>query len=69
MNVGGTATYLANLVSGLNSNGVESLLAIGNVPKGETEDPVVNNLPIRRIAKLSREISLINDWKIGRAHV
>ena len=63
MNVGGTATYLANLVSGLNINGVESLLAIGNVPKGETEDSVVNKLPIRRIAKLSREISLINDWK------
>ena len=63
MNVGGTATYLANLVSGLNSNGVESLLAIGNVPKGETEDPVVNNLPIRRITKLSRKISLNNDWK------
>ncbi|MEY3803463.1 MAG: hypothetical protein RL126_607, partial [Actinomycetota bacterium] len=63
MNVGGTATYLANLVSGLEENGVSSLLAIGQVPSSEEEDSVVQDLPIRKIPTLSREISLMNDWK------
>ena len=34
MNVGGTAVYLSNLVTGLADFGVENLLVIGNVPKG-----------------------------------
>jgi glycosyltransferase involved in cell wall biosynthesis len=63
MNVGGTATYLANLVSGLEKSGVHSLLAIGHVPSGEEEDSVVDDLPVRRISRLSREISMLNDWK------
>ena len=43
MNVGGTATYLANLIHGLEKLGVENLLVMGNVPKGEAEDSVVSN--------------------------
>ena len=46
MNVGGTAVYLCNLVTGLSDLGVENLLVIGNVPKGEVEDGVVATLPI-----------------------
>ena len=41
MNVGGTAVYLSNLVTGLSDLGVENLLVIGNVPTGEVEDGVV----------------------------
>jgi glycosyltransferase involved in cell wall biosynthesis len=66
MNVGGTATYLANLVKGLQNLGIINLLAIGEVPPGEKEDSVVDNLPIRRIGKLSRRISISSDlhaWK------
>lgn len=57
MNVGGTATYLSNLLGGLQKQGVENLLVMGNVPKGETEDEVVNDLPHVRIETLSRELS------------
>ncbi len=57
MNMGGTATYIANLLEGMNSGPFENLLALGRVPEGEIEDPVVEDLPIRRIPELSREIS------------
>ena len=58
MNVGGTAVYLANLISGLEDLGVENLLVIGSVPPGEIEDSVVEKLPIRRIPELSRALSI-----------
>jgi glycosyltransferase involved in cell wall biosynthesis len=58
MNMGGTATYIANLLEGMRDGPFENLLVIGNVPPGEVEDPVVGGLGVRRIAELSREISL-----------
>jgi len=61
MNVGGTATYLANLITGLEKSSVSNLLAMGHVPEGEAEDTVVSNLPIRRVEHLSREISFSGD--------
>lgn len=61
MNVGGTAVYLANLVTGLTDLGVENLLVIGNVPKGEVEDGVVAKLPIARISSMSRSLNFAND--------
>ncbi|MEY3737173.1 MAG: hypothetical protein RLZZ251_889 [Actinomycetota bacterium] len=61
MNVGGTATYLSNLITGLQNQGVVNQLAMGHVPPGEAEDAVVSTLPIRRIEHLSREISLSAD--------
>lgn len=61
MNVGGTATYIANLIRGLEALGVNSLLALGSVPKGEIEDSVVNDLRVERIACLSRGINIIKD--------
>jgi hypothetical protein len=63
MNVGGTATYISNLISGLEKLGVENLLVMGNVPKGETEDEVVGTLKYKRIESLSRELSLSKDLK------
>ncbi len=57
MNMGGTATYIANLLEGMNDGPFENLLTLGRVPEGEIEDPVVEDLPIRRIPELSREIS------------
>ena len=58
MNMGGTATYLANLLDGLEKLGVENQLVIGSVPPGEIEDPVVDRLHVIRIDGLSREFSL-----------
>jgi glycosyltransferase involved in cell wall biosynthesis len=63
MNVGGTATYIANLINGLEGLGVKNLLAMGSVPKGEAEDQVVESLPIVRVAELSREINPVSDFK------
>lgn len=63
MNIGGTATYLSNLVDGLEPLGVECLLATGTVPKGESEDSVLQGLPYTRIKGLSREINFIDDFK------
>ena len=58
MNMGGTATYIANLLNGMEEGPFENLLAVGDVPTGEIEDPVTESLNIRRIPGLSREISL-----------
>ena len=58
MNMGGTATYLANLMRGLEKGEGEHTLVIGNVPDGEVEDSVCSQLNIVRIPELSRELSL-----------
>jgi len=63
MNVGGTATYIANLIHGLEKLGVGNLLVMGNVPKGETEDSIINTLKYQRIETLSRELSFSKDRK------
>jgi glycosyltransferase involved in cell wall biosynthesis len=60
MNMGGTATYLANLMRGLANGEGQHTLVIGSVPPGEIEDPVCSQQPVTRIPKLSREFS-IND--------
>jgi len=57
MNMGGTATYLSNLMEGLASGEFPSQLVIGSVPRGEIEDPVVQRLGVIRIPELSREFS------------
>jgi len=66
MNVGGTATYITNLIRSLDSLGVEKLLATGSVPKGEAEDSVVQRLKIVRVADLSRQIHPLKDLKAYR---
>ena len=63
MNVGGTATYIANLIHGLEKLGVSNLLVLGNVQKGEAEDSVINTLKYQRIETLSRELSYVKDKK------
>ena len=63
MNVGGTATYIANLIHGLEKLGVSNLLIMGNVPKGEVEDSVISTLKYQRIEPLSRELSFAKDRK------
>jgi len=68
MNVGGTATYLANLIHGLEKLGVENLLVMGNVPKGEAEDSVVSSLKYQRVESLSRELSFSDDRR-ARAEI
>ena len=63
MNVGGTATYIANLIHGLEKLGVSNLLVMGNVPKGEAEDSVISTLKYQRIEPLSRELRFSQDRK------
>jgi len=66
MNVGGTATYLANLINGLEKLGVENLLVMGKVPKGEAEDSVISSLQHHRIESLSRELHFRSDRRARR---
>lgn len=63
LNVGGTAQYIGELVSGLRVHGYKVVVATGHVKGAEVEDGVVDQLPIRRIRNLGRKISLIADLK------
>ena len=67
LNVGGTSSYLDNLVPGLQESGYEVLIATGYVQGSEIEDDVTKRLPIHRIPTLGRKISPINDFKARRA--
>jgi glycosyltransferase involved in cell wall biosynthesis len=66
MNVGGTATYLLNLLNGLQVSEVETKLVIGNVPSNEKEDSRVEQLDYQRIRGLSRAISPLKDLRARR---
>jgi glycosyltransferase involved in cell wall biosynthesis len=61
MNVGGTATYLFNLLEGLEKSHVDTKLILGNVPYNETEDSRVEQLNYQRLPGLSRAIAPIRD--------
>jgi len=61
--VGGTATYVSNLVQGQVGLGHSVLLATGFVPERESEDEVLGALPFKRINNMSREISILKDLK------
>jgi len=63
MNVGGTATYLFNLLQGLEDSGIESSLAVGQVPDNEKEDSRLSRLNFKRIANMSRSISPLRDFR------
>ena len=67
MNVGGTATYLINLLKGLEQLEVNYMLAFGDVTPNETEDSRVADLKGVRIRSLSRNISPIQDLYAQRA--
>jgi len=66
MNVGGTATYLLNLLNGFDGSEVETKLVIGNVPSNEKEDTRVGQLDFQRITGLSRAISPLKDLRARR---
>lgn len=63
MNIGGTATYISNLIENLEGIGATNLLAMGTVPKGEAEDGVVENLPVVRVPGLTRKLGLVRDFR------
>ncbi len=63
LNVGGTARYIDTLVAGLQSLGVETVLATGHVQADEVEDPSTTRLPIERIPKLGRAIRPSDDLR------
>ena len=60
-NVGGTATYLYNLLNGLKVNSIETILVTGLVPENEKEDSRIVKLKYARVKNLSRALSPIND--------
>ena len=66
MNVGGTATYLHSLISGLDELGVDELLAVGNVPPNEREDPRLRELKFKRVLNMSRRLSFVGDFRAYR---
>jgi len=61
INRGGTARYLENLVPGLQELGWEVLIVTGSVQHGELEDPVVEQLPVKKIKYLGRKVAPIQD--------
>lgn len=70
MNLGGTSTYLNNLILSSQELDIEHLIVIGNVQGDEIEDPRILQLPHIRIHQLGRSVNLIRDvaswWKIWR---
>jgi glycosyltransferase involved in cell wall biosynthesis len=66
MNVGGTATYLFNLLEGLENSKVETKLIIGSVPSNEKEDSWIEQLNYQRIPGLSRAIAPKRDLMARR---
>jgi glycosyltransferase involved in cell wall biosynthesis len=63
MNQGGTATYLGNLISGLNKAGVENLLVHGEVTDDEVESEVARGMSRIQFSHLSRKLSIVGDLK------
>jgi len=63
LNVGGTAQYISELTTGLQSKGYEVLVATGFVQGAEVEDKVADSLPLHRVATLGRKISPLQDWR------
>ena len=59
MNVGGTARYVGDLVENI----PYSTLATGQVQGSEIEDSVVTSIPMIRIEKMGRKISLRRDFQ------
>jgi glycosyltransferase involved in cell wall biosynthesis len=66
LNVGGTARYVGRLATDLPAHAVETLVASGCVQGAEVEDPVAQQLVIKRIAHLGRRINPIADLKALR---
>lgn len=61
MNMGGTAQYVNQLISGLNEEDFHSMLVTGSVQKPEIEAPINDGVPCTRISELGRKISPFND--------
>ena len=57
MNVGGTAQYINQLMSGLNEENFHSMLVTGSVQKPEIEAPINGGVPHTRISEMGRKIS------------
>ena len=63
LNKGGTAQYIGQLAKELPKHKFQVLVATGYVQGAEIEDEVINEIPIVRIKKLGRKISLIDDLR------
>ena len=60
-NLGGTAKYLTQLIPELEAKSLNTLLAVGRIQAGEVEDSDLSKLNYRRIEKLGRRISPVDD--------
>jgi len=60
-NLGGTATWISNLSTGLKSAGHEVLLITGDVGRDEIEDPRVGGINTIRIKSWGRKLSVFQD--------
>lgn len=63
MNVGGTATYLFNLLEALGSKGISTLLVVSTVPGNELEDSRLSSLHHERIDVMTRAILPWRDFR------
>lgn len=66
MNVGGTATYLVNLLQGLRDAGIDNILIFGDVESNEKEDSRTVILNSRKLASLGKSISPYRDFRAYR---
>ncbi len=62
-NIGGTARYLANLLPELESQNLDTKLAVGRVQEGEIEDSSLAKLNTVRVESLGRRINLVGDTR------
>ncbi len=61
LNQGGTARFIENLYTTVNSEEINILVASGNVQEGETEDSCVSRIPIHKLKHLGRRVSIYRD--------
>jgi glycosyltransferase involved in cell wall biosynthesis len=62
-NVGGTAQWLYQLSQGLNQNGIENTLIVGNCPISEKEDPNLSKIQFQKLRGLGPRTSTLSTIK------
>jgi len=69
-NVGGTATWIANLSKSLMDAGHETSLIVGEVQEGEVEDSRINDIGGIKLNRLGRKVAIVGDlstlWQIRK---
>ena len=63
LNKGGTARFIENLYTTVNSNEINIHIVSGNVQEGEIEDSCVSRIPVKKLKYLGRNISFVGDLR------